>query len=100
EVQRDALDPVLARPGNRLADQPLVEAVRRRAQPRHRGERQRGRRPAEREVEEAVWPSVLVAADDEERLVVTEPEERVEGHHEAALRRLAAPRACDFLEFR
>ena len=35
---------------------------------------------------------------DEDRLAVTEAEERVERHHEAALGRAAAPRARDVLE--
>ena len=37
-------------------------------------------------------------ADDEERVLVVEPEERVERHHEASLRLGAAPLARDPLE--
>src|SRR5207244_3512258 len=61
---------------------------------------QRRRGPAEREVEEALRPPVRVPADDEERLVVAEPEERVECHHESALGRVAAPALRDCLELR
>src|SRR5205814_1081230 len=42
EVQRHVREGVLARPLDRLADEPLVEPVRGRAQPRHRRERKRG----------------------------------------------------------
>ena len=53
EVQRDAREAVLAGPVDGLADQPLVEAVRRRPQPGHRRERQRCARGDDSEVEEA-----------------------------------------------
>src|SRR5205809_7277787 len=49
-------------------------------------------------MEKAGRSSVRPEADDEESIFLFEPEERVEGHHEAALRLGAAPGARDRLE--
>ena len=49
-------------------------------------------------MEEPRRVAVRPEADDEERVLLPEPEERVERHHEAALRLAAAPGACDRLE--
>src|SRR5262249_1597839 len=98
EVQRHAVEAVVARPLDRDADEPLVEAIRRRGQPRHRRERQRFAAAADREVEEAGDRAVGCAADDEEGAIVVEPEKRVERHHEAALRLRSTPRARELLE--
>src|SRR6266550_4435958 len=47
----------------------------------------------DREVEKAHRSLLAVEAYDEDRIVVTEGEERVVGHREAALGRIAAPHA-------
>src|SRR5205823_2539329 len=86
------------RPLDRFADEPLVEAIRRRAQSGHRGERERTPRPRDREVEEAGRAAARAEADQEEGVLLFEAEQRVEGHHEPALGLVAAPLARDRLE--
>jgi hypothetical protein len=49
-------------------------------------------------VQETGRRPLLVEADDEDGVVVAEPEQRVERHHEAALGLAAAPLARDLLE--
>ena len=68
------------------------------AQARHRRERQRRARRADGEVEESRGRPSGAEADDEHRVLVLEPEQRVERHHESALRLAAAPVAGDRLE--
>ena len=51
-------------------------------------------------MQEALRPPVCVDADEEERAVVADPEERIERHHETALGRRPAPGSGDLLELR
>src|SRR5262245_8422678 len=51
-------------------------------------------------MEEPGRGAVRSTSDDEERVLVVQPEERVERHHETAFRLRAAPRARDLLELR
>ena len=91
EVQRHVLQTVLACPRNGRADEPLVETVRRRAESRHRRERKRRAAAADGEVEKTGGQAVRPESDHEQRVLVVQAEERVERHHEAALRLRAAP---------
>ena len=68
------------------------------AQPRHRRERERAAGGQTAKWRKPGGAPAGVAADDEEGVLVVEPEERVERHHEAALRLGAAPVARDRLE--
>ena len=81
-----------------LADEPLVEPVRRRREPGHRRERERRTGPRDREVQKALRLAAGTAADHEQRVLVLEAEERVERHHEPAGRGRTTPPACDRLE--
>src|SRR5581483_10763841 len=79
EVERHPLNSVLARPRDRFADQPLVEPVRRRrAQTRHRRQREGGGRLRDREMQEPLCTAFAVETDREDGVVVSEREERVE----------------------
>ena len=98
EVERDARVPVRPAPGDGLADEPFVEAVRGCPQTRHRRERQCGAARTDREVEEPGRRSIRCAPDDEERMLVLQPEERVERHDEAPLRLVAPPQVREVLE--
>src|SRR5206468_3960971 len=75
EVQRHAPIAVVARPVDRLADQPFVESVRYVPKPRHARQRERTGRMRDREVEEAHRLLPAVVADDEDGVVVAEREE-------------------------
>src|SRR5439155_21039814 len=96
EVQRHALEPARSRPLDRFAHEPLVEAVRRLSQARHRRERQSSAAARQREMEKAVRPLVGAEPDDEDRIV--DMEQSIQRHHETALRLAAAPSARDLLE--
>ncbi len=52
----------------------------------------------DREVEKSHRLPRAVEADDEDRVIVAEREERVERHREAALGRVSTPRASNVLE--
>ena len=99
EVQRHALEPRGARPRDRRADQPLVEAVRRRAQTRHR--RQRERRHDAGEIAKCRKPVACPSGSNPiTKSASSSPsrEQRVERHHEATLGRCASPGARDRLQ--
>src|SRR5438045_2975729 len=72
EVQRHAGESLRPRPCDRLADEPLVEAVRHVAAARHGREGERGARGGDAEVEEPGRRSLLVEADDENGTLVLE----------------------------
>src|SRR5262249_534341 len=69
EVQGPALEAVLARPRDGLRHEPFVEAVWRRPQPRHRGQRERRPATGDGEVQEPGRGAVRATPDDEERVL-------------------------------